>query len=218
MITNFLTDRQVNQEFLDVAVNFSCIIDTVSIMGATEKIRTFFWESKIFRKGVPLSSTQTPSVQYQKPFSSTHPLSSTPKTPHFKTPLSSTTKTPQFNTKTPSVAHPKPLSSTPKTSSVQHNLSSTHSSVQHQRSVTKKPQKGHKAWCGSEGFLVWKWGGCLELRVFGVEPRECVELRGLFCAELTDFGAEKEWPLGVELMCWTEEGVELRGTLPREYS
>ena len=30
--------------------------------------------------------------------------------------------------------------------------------------------------------------------------------------ELRDFGAEKEWPFCVELMCWTEGGVELRGT------
>ena len=30
--------------------------------------------------------------------------------------------------------------------------------------------------------------------------------------ELRDFGAEKEWPFCVELMCGTEGGVELRGT------
>ena len=41
---------------------------------------------------------------------------------------------------------------------------------------------------GVELSGVWNWEG------FGVEPR-----------------AEKEWPFCVELMCWTEEGVELRG-------
>ena len=83
-----------------------------------------------FWKRVPLSSTQTPSVQHISStfgpllFSPKNP--SVPKTPQFNTtpqfhtkkpsvqhqnPLSSTPKIPQFNT-SPSVQHPKPLSST----------------------------------------------------------------------------------------------------------
>ena len=40
--------------------------------------------------------------------------------------------------------------------------------------------------CWTEGFFVWNW------RISR---------------------AEKEWPFCAELMCWTEGGVELRGTL-----
>ena len=34
--------------------------------------------------------------------------------------------------------------------------------------------------------------------------------------KLRGFGTEKEWPFCVELMCWTEEGVELRETSNKE--
>ena len=70
-----------------------------------------------FHKGPHLFSTQNPSIQHQKPLSSTSKfLSSTPKTPQFHTKnpsvpllLSSTPKTPQFQIKNPSVKHQNPF-------------------------------------------------------------------------------------------------------------
>ena len=44
----------------------------------------------------------------------------------------------------------------------------------------------------------------------------CVDW-GVIAVELRDFRAEKEWPICVELICWTEGGVELSG-IPSERS
>ena len=49
-----------------------------------------------------------------------------------------------------------------------------------------------------------------ETEGFGIEG--CVELRGFWCGTEKFLRAEKEWSFCVELMCWTEGGVELRGT------
>ena len=90
--------------------------------------------------------------------------------PHKRaTPFHYTPKTPQFNT--PLSSTPKPLGSTPKT------LSSTHPSV----------LRG--CWCWTEG--------CVELRVFGVEPR------GFWVGTERVLGAEKEWSLcGTDVLNW----------------
>ena len=139
--------------------------------------------------GVPLSSTQTPSVQHigsirrpnffstQNPSGQYHkPVSSTPKS------LSFIPKTPQFNKKPPSVKHQKPLSSTPKPT---HLNSSWGVLSLDQRGVLNWSVSGVELRGGSEGLMVWN------REVFGVELRH--------------LGAEKEWPFCVELMCWTEE-------------
>ena len=56
---------------------------------------------------------------------------------------------------------------------------------------------------GTDGFLVLKrgvFGG--ELRFFGVELKVVLNW-GVFDVKLRVYWAEKEWPLFVELMCWT---------------
>ena len=121
-------------------------------------------------QGPHLFITQTPSVQHQKPLSSTS--SSVPP----QKPLSSTVKTPQFHNKNPSVPHQKPLSSIPKTPQFH----------------TENPSVPHPH-------------HCVELRSFWCETEGCVGFlvlnRGVFGVELRDFGAEIEWLFCVELMC-----------------
>ena len=129
---------------------------------------------------VPLSSTQTPSVQhigshtsttpFQQPkslssapksVSSTRkPLGSTPSVPHQK-PLSSTN---------PLVPHLKPLNSTPKPPQ----LRTENPSVPNQEFLSSTQWGDWHGvwnwgvcwtegfWCWTEGFLVWNW--CVELR------------------------------------------------------
>ena len=130
------------------------------------------WKSIIVWDRVPLSSTQTPSVQQ---------LGSTQR-PHQKR-LNSTPKTPQFNKQTPSVQQQKLISSNP--------FSSTPKTLQFYTVFV---------WgvCWSEGFLMWNWGACWT--------------EGSLVWNWGISGAEKEWPFCVELMCWTEGGVELRGS------
>ena len=146
------------------------------------------------------------------------PLSSTSKNRQFNTknlqfntPLTSTPKNRQFNTKNPAIQH-TPHFTTP--------FSSTHPSVQHQKSV-----------CWIEGCLVLNWSfcswteGCVELkgvvnsevcwieaflvlnwRFFGVELRSVLNWR-VFGVELTDFGG---WKGVILVLNWY---VELRGSM-----
>ena len=154
---------------------------------------------------VPLSSTQTPSVQH---------ISSTPKTPQFNTipsvplqkplsstpktlsstPLSSTPKTPQFNT-IPSVPLQKPLSST-------HPLSSTPKNPQFHppQFHTKNPSVPHQ-------------------KTLSSTPLSCTPktpqfhtkkaLYRLYISELRGVC----WTEGFLVLNWGVFGVELRGTL-----
>ena len=120
--------------------------------------------SQVRIERVPISSTQTPSVQH----------------------ISSTQWLRLFSIHDPSVQHQKPLSWT--RPSVQHPLGSTHPSVPHPPRSTHKNRhyvelNGLRCW--TEGFLVFNWGvrwteGFLVLYwgIFGPE-REwpfCVEL------------------------------------------
>ena len=125
------------------------------------------------------------SVQHQKPHSSTQPSKFHTKNPSVQhTPLSSTPKSPQFHTKNPSVPH--------------------------QRWVTVKLAYKELFWCGTEevcwteGFFELNWGGMLNWGVL-------VWNWGVLVWNWGILGAEKEWPFCLELMCWTEGDVELRG-------
>ena len=131
---------------------------------------------------VPLSSTQTPSVQHigstQRPHLFSTPNSSVPHQeplcstsplfPHEQL-LCSTPKTPQFHTKNPSIQHTSQFHTknpqfNTKNPSVPHQklLSSTHRSVPHQ----KPPSLTHTSaiFCLRDvlnwGVLVWNWGMC----------------------------------------------------------
>ena len=156
-------------------------------------------------------SIEYPSVPHRSPqFNTSLPLLdhtfSAPEIPQFHiknpsvqhNPLSSTPKTPQFHTKNPSVTHQNP--------SVTHlkPLSSTHT-----------PQFAYIELflCGTEGFLVWNWGG-RTCWVFGVELRK-VELRGFWCGTEESLGL-KRCGSSVELMCWTEGSVWNWGVLKLE--
>ena len=67
-------------------------------------------------------------------------------------------------------------------------LSSTQPPQFHTKKVLSVELRGFG--CGTEGFLVWNWGGC-------------VELRGFWCWTEGFLGLKRCGPL-VELMCWTE--------------
>ena len=91
--------------------------------------------------------------------------------------LSSTLKTPLSDT--PLISTPKPPQFNTKTPSVPHRkpLSSTHPSVPHQTDRVSQPTVWNWGMCWTEGFPMWNWG---------------------------ILGAETEWPICLELMCWTE--------------
>ena len=232
-------------------------------------LRSFLKQTnRLVLEWVPLSSTQTPSVQHISSTFGPHLFSpKNPSVPHQK-PLSST-QTPQFHTKKPSV--PPPLSSTPKNPqfhtkkalykrALQFFFSQTENAVWNGRKFDKfncwrawlrtrrcsrKNSTTMREWnsAGIKWIRIWTkmcWFKQLNLSNFlpfhtAFSERkktvklaygtEGVELRGFWCGtegfvlnwgvfggELRDFGAEKEWPFCVELMCWTEGGVELRGT------
>ena len=107
---------------------------------------------------------ENPSVPHQKPLSSTHPLSSTSKTPQFHPPRQFHTEnlsvphTPQFNTKNPSV--PRPQFNTKK-SSIPHKKSSIEASCTVFFCQTENFR------CGTEGGGVWTEGSLV--RNWGVE-------------------------------------------------
>ena len=106
-----------------------------------------------------------------------------------RVPLSSTH---QFHTRTTPSQPPKSLSSTLKSPQF------------HTKKSYCKARLFRAFWCWTQGFFVLNWGGCVELRVFWNGTEGGVLNWGVFGVELRDFGAEKEWPFCLELMCWTE--------------
>ena len=112
-------------------------------------------------------------------------LSSTQKSHSFSAP-----KIPQFNTKNPSVQH-----------TLQFN--------------TKKPSVQHrKKLCWTEGFLVLNSGMCWTEGFSVLTAGFFVVNSGVFWCWTQGFRWLKRCGPCVELMCWTEGGVELRGTVP----
>ena len=88
----------------------------------------------LIEKRVPLSSTQTPSVQHISSTFGPHLFSpKNPSVPHQK-PVSST-QPPQFHTENPSVQHQNSLSSTPKTPQ----FHTKKPSVPHQKTPSSTP-------------------------------------------------------------------------------
>ena len=154
-----------------------------------------------FTQGPHLFSTQNPSVSHQKP------LGSTAKIPHFQPPQFQT-ENPQFHTPLSSTLQPR---------------SSTQPSVPHRL-------YGLFEFCEflDDAFVVWKRGGLgVELRAFWCETEGYFQLRGFLCGT-EGFWYETEvffvlnWLiLGVEkvrTLCGTDvmnRGVfvELRSTL-----
>ena len=65
---------------------------------------------------------------------------------------------------------------------------------------------------GTEGFLVWNWGGCVELRGFWCGTEGVVLNWGIFDVELRDFrswkGAEKALLCGTDVLNWGGCGTE----------
>ena len=172
---------------------------------------SFYPKIFLLWKGILLSSTHTPSVQH---------IGST-QGPHL------------FSTRNPSVPHQNPLSSTPKTPQ-NWRVCWTEECVELRAFCVKLRGVWNwrvfgvelwNFWCWTERFLVWNWGRWIwgvcgvdlravwNWRVFGVEPR------GFWCGSERFLvwnsgisGAEKEWLFCVELLRWTEGGLELRGT------
>ena len=115
--------------------------------------------------------TRTRPFQHQKPLSSASPQLNT-EIPQFNTKNSSVPPLPQFHTKNTSVSHQNPLSSTPPPQ-----FHTKKPSIQHQNQLSSTPKTPQFHTAYIELFLS---EGCVELR---------------------DFGAEKDWPFCVELMC-----------------